>query len=298
MKIKTAITLALSLLAGVAQADSFDRVKETGVIKLGYREKSVPVSFKDINGNPAGQTVDECKAFTNYLEKAINKRLNIEWVIVTPKDRIDAVKTGKIDLECGSTTNTNNRRKEVGFSIPTYISSMRVAKMPSTVFKLMDNQSYKIDALVIDGTSAVDFISITNDGYKTVKPDYKKMIVKDMSEALDKLKTSKKPAVVIYDDILLFSAIQARNDRNDFRVTNDILSVDPYGIMYEKGSKLGKHLNEFLTTEMKTGAFLNTYNKWFMEDIKDTKGNIIKLNIPTSKLLNDVIRFPSNIVGN
>lgn len=298
MKIKTAITLALSLLAGVAQADSFDRVKETGVIKLGYREKSVPVSFKDINGNPAGQTVDECKAFTNYLEKAINKRLNIEWVIVTPKDRIDAVKTGKIDLECGSTTNTNNRRKEVGFSIPTYISSMRVAKMPSTVFKLMDNQSYKIDALVIDGTSAVDFISITNDGYKTVKPDYKKMIVKDMSEALDKLKTSKKPAVVIYDDILLFSAIQARNDRNDFRVTNDVLSVDPYGIMYEKGSKLGKHLNEFLTTEMKTGAFLNTYNKWFMEDIKDTKGNIIKLNIPTSKLLNDVIRFPSNIVGN
>lgn len=297
MRTKTTIALALALLAGAAQADSFDRVVETGTIKLGYREKSVPVSFKDSQGNPAGQTVDECKAFVGSLEKRLGKPIAIEWVMVTPKDRIEAVKTGKIDLECGSTTNTAKRREDVGFSIPTYISNMRVAKLPSTTFKLMDNQSYKIDAIVIDGTSAVDFISI-NDGYKTVKPDYNKVAVKDMTEALDKLKASQKPAIVIYDDILLLSAIQARADKAAFQVTDDHLSVDPYGIMYQKGSKLGTYLNEFLATEMKTGAFTKTYNKWFLSDITDAKGNTINLNNPMSKLLSDVIRFPSNIVGN
>lgn len=298
MRTKTTIALALALLAGAAQADSFDRVAQTGTIKLGYREKSVPVSFKDAQGNPAGQTVDECKAFVGSLEQRLGKPIAIEWVMVTPKDRIEAVKTGKIDLECGSTTNTESRRKDVDFSIPTYISSMRVAKMPSTIFKLNGEQSYKIDALVIDGTSALDFISIKNDGYKTTKPDYNKVLVKDMNEALDRLKASKKPAIVIYDDILLLSAIKARPDQVAFQVTNDHLSADPYGIMYQKGSKLGTYLNEFLATEMKSGAFTKTYNKWFLSDIKDYNGKTINLNTPMSDLLSDVIRFPSNIVGN
>jgi glutamate/aspartate transport system substrate-binding protein len=298
MRTKTTIALALTLLAGVAQADSFDRVVQTGTIKLGYREKSVPVSFKDAQGNPAGQTVDECKAFVGSLEQRLGKPISIEWVIVTPNDRIEAVKSGKIDLECGSTTNTEKRREDVGFSIPTYISSMRVAKMPSTIFKMRDLQSYKIDALVMDGTSAVDFISVNNDGFKTTKPDYNKVIVKDMNDALDKLKASKKPAIVIYDDILLMSAIQARTDKAAFQITDDRLSVDPYGIMFAKGSKIGNYVNEFLATEMTSGQFKKTYDKWFMSDIKDPYGNTINLNNPMSNLLSDVIRFPSNIVGN
>lgn len=298
MKTKTAIAMVLALMAGVAQADSLDTVVNTGTIKLGFREKSVPVSFKDSQGNPAGQTVDECKAFVNYLEKKVGKTLNVEWVMVTPKDRIEAIKTGKIDLECGSTTNTAKRRVDVDFSIPTYISNMRVAKLPSTTFKLNDIQSVKIDAIVIGGTSAEDFVSIVNDKEKTTKPDYNKIIVKDLTEALDKLKASQKPAIVIYDDILLISAIKARADRNAFQVTEDHLSVDPYGIMYQKGSKLGKHLNDYLTIEMQTGVFKQTYNKWFTTDIIDNKGIQINLSNRMSPLLADVIRFPSTTVGN
>jgi ABC-type amino acid transport substrate-binding protein len=298
MKTKTAIAITMALMAGVAQADTYDTVVQTGTIKLGFREKSVPVSFKDAQGNPAGQTVDECKAFVNYLEKKVGKTLNVEWVMVTPKDRIEAIKTGKIDLECGSTTNTEKRRVDVDFSIPTYISNMRVAKLPSTTFKLNDIQSVKIDAIVIGGTSAEDFVSIVNDKEKTTKPDYNKIIVKDLTEALDKLKASQKPAIVIYDDILLISAIKARADKNAFQVTDDHLSVDPYGIMYQKGSKLGKVLNDYLTVEMQTGAFTQTYNKWFTTDIIDNKGIQINLANRMSPLLADVIRFPSKVVGN
>lgn len=298
MKTKTAIAMVLALMAGVAQADSLDTVVNTGTIKLGFREKSVPVSFKDAQGNPAGQTVDECKAFVSYLEKKVGKTLNVEWVMVTPKDRIEAIKTGKIDLECGSTTNTAKRRVDVDFSIPTYISNMRVAKLPSTTFKLNDIQSVKIDAIVIGGTSAEDFVSIVNDKEKATKPDYNKIIVKDLTEALDKLKASQKPAIVIYDDILLISAIKARADKNAFQITEDHLSVDPYGIMYQKGSKLGKHLNDYLTIEMQTGVFKQNYSKWFTTDIIDNKGIQINLSNRMSPLLADVIRFPSTTVGN
>lgn len=70
MKTKSAITIALALLAGAAQADSLDRVAQTGTIKLGFREKAVPVSYKDAQGNPTGQTVETCKNFVAYLEKS------------------------------------------------------------------------------------------------------------------------------------------------------------------------------------------------------------------------------------
>lgn len=298
MKTKSAITIALALLAGVAQADSLDRVAQTGTIKLGFREKAVPVSYKDAQGNPTGQTVETCKNFVAYLEKKLGKPLATEWVMVTPKDRIEAIKTGKIDLECGATTNTAKRREDVDFAIPTYISNMRVAKLPSTTFNLIGNQSYKIDAIVIDGTSAVDFITTNNEGNKTVKPDYNKILVKDMTEALDKLKASQKPAIVIYDDILLLSAIKARADKDAFIVTEDHLSVDPYGIMSQKGSKLGKVLNDYITVEMQTGVFTQNYNKWFTSDILDTKSVKINLSNKMSKTLADVVRFPTNVVGN
>lgn len=298
MKTKSAITIALALLAGAAQADSLDRVAQTGTIKLGFREKAVPVSYKDAQGNPTGQTVETCKNFVAYLEKKLGKPLTTEWVMVTPKDRIEAIKTGKIDLECGATTNTAKRREDVDFAIPTYISNMRVAKLPSTTFNLIGNQSYKIDAIVIDGTSAVDFITTNNEGNKTVKPDYNKILVKDMTEALDKLKASQKPAIVIYDDILLLSAIKARADKDAFIVTEDHLSVDPYGIMSQKGSKLGKVLNDYITVEMQTGVFTQNYNKWFTSDILDTKSVKINLSNKMSKALADVVRFPTNVVGN
>lgn len=298
MKTKSAITIALALLAGAAQADSLDRVAQTGTIKLGFREKAVPVSYKDAQGNPTGQTVETCKNFVAYLEKKLGKPLTTEWVMVTPKDRIEAIKAGKIDLECGATTNTEKRRLDVDFSIPTYISHMRVARLPSTSFTLIGKQSQKIDAIVIDGTSAVDFISINNEGNKTVKPDYNKIVVKDMTEALDKLKASQKPAIVIYDDILLISAIKARADKDAFVVTDDHLSVDPYGIMSQKGSKLGKVLNDYITVEMATGVFTQNYNKWFTSDILDNKSVKINLSNKMSKALADVVRFPTNIVGN
>lgn len=292
------IALAISLVAGVAQADSFDRIKENGYIKLGYREKSVPVSFKDIEGQAAGQTVDLCKQFVSSLEKTIGKQLTVEWVMVTPKDRIEAVKTGKIDMECGSTTNTAKRRVDVDFSIPTYISNMRAATLPKTKFKLFDSKVIKYNAYVIDGTSAVDFISIKSKDKNITKPDYNKIVIKDMTEALDNLKENPNPSIIIYDDILLISAIKSRNDKQSFFVTDDHLSVDPYGIMTEKGSKLGSLLNNFLKNEMQNGNFLSTYNKWFINEFKDNKGILVNLEKPMNSSLKDVMRFPTNVVGN
>ena len=48
--------------------------------------------------------------------------LAIEWVPVTLEDRFSAVAQGKIDLLCGSATETLERRKQVSFSLPIFPS--------------------------------------------------------------------------------------------------------------------------------------------------------------------------------
>ncbi len=50
------------LVGGSAMADTLGRVRDSGVIKLGFREDAAPFSFRDSIGEPAGYTVDLCRA--------------------------------------------------------------------------------------------------------------------------------------------------------------------------------------------------------------------------------------------
>jgi glutamate/aspartate transport system substrate-binding protein len=39
---------------------TLDKIKETGVVQLGYRETSRPFSFLGTDGQPAGYSIDLC----------------------------------------------------------------------------------------------------------------------------------------------------------------------------------------------------------------------------------------------
>ena len=47
--------------------------------------------------------------------------LKVRWVKLTIQDRIDAVRTGKVDLECSTTTWTLSRQQLVDFSLVTFV---------------------------------------------------------------------------------------------------------------------------------------------------------------------------------
>ena len=45
----------------------------------------------------------------------------MRWVKLTIQNRIDAVRTGKVDLECSTTTWTLSRQQLVDFSLVTFV---------------------------------------------------------------------------------------------------------------------------------------------------------------------------------
>jgi ABC-type amino acid transport substrate-binding protein len=103
--------------AGQEIRPTLDKIKETGVIHLGYRETSRPFSFVGSDGKPAGYSVDLCRQVVGGIRESLTLAdLKVAWVAVTPGNRIPELVKGTIDLECGSTTITFSRMEEVAFS--------------------------------------------------------------------------------------------------------------------------------------------------------------------------------------
>jgi len=116
------LVLLLAASAAVAQDATLDKIRNSGTITLGYRVDAVPFSFDGPDQRPAGFSVDLCKRVASGLARALKlPGVNMRWVPVTSQNRIEQVASGKVDLECGTTTVTLGRQESVDFSLITFL---------------------------------------------------------------------------------------------------------------------------------------------------------------------------------
>jgi glutamate/aspartate transport system substrate-binding protein len=114
--------LAALCCATALQAATLDDIRERGSIRLGYSETKAPFSFKARDdGQPAGYSVDLCKCVAAAVARSLAPpALKVEWVPLVPSTRVEAVLMQRVDIECGTTTATLSRRRQVDFSLPIY----------------------------------------------------------------------------------------------------------------------------------------------------------------------------------
>jgi ABC-type amino acid transport substrate-binding protein len=128
LRLATFVTalLAVALLPlADASADTLDRVRQAGKITLGFRADARPFSFQDGSGKPVGYSVELCQKVVEEVKTEIGlPALTEEWVPVTLENRFQAVQEGKVDLLCGADSETLQRRKDVAFSIPIFLSGI------------------------------------------------------------------------------------------------------------------------------------------------------------------------------
>src|ERR1700744_6595829 len=124
MRMRSLRVLAIGLVAAccAASADAEEltgtlkKIKETGIINIGYRDSSIPFSYLDDNQIPGGGAIDICLKIVDAVKKELKlEKLTVEFNPVTSSARIPLLANGTIDLECGSTTNNFDRLKQVDF---------------------------------------------------------------------------------------------------------------------------------------------------------------------------------------
>jgi ABC-type amino acid transport substrate-binding protein len=118
------IVLLLSVVES-ASAQTLTHIRDTGVLRVGYRQDAQPFSYQD-GGAAKGYSVVLCQKIADAAKEKLQlPELRTDLVPVTSEeDGLDALRQGKVDLHCGATIATLSRRGSVAFSIPTFSSGM------------------------------------------------------------------------------------------------------------------------------------------------------------------------------
>ncbi|MCA8452679.1 amino acid ABC transporter substrate-binding protein [Burkholderia multivorans] len=303
MKIKTiALSAVLAITASSAFADPVtDRIFASHQVNMGVRDSSAPLSYKLPDGSHVGMAVDICNAVVDELKKK-DPTIKVNYIPVTSDNRIPLTKQGKIDMECGSTTNNKSRRQDVEFSVPYYVSGIRVVAMKKDgLNSLLDLK--KGDTVIFTKGTTTDksIFSIR----KIVKVDWDSKAIKfkqgkDHQDSFDQL-TAGNAKIFANDDILIAGLIANSKDPSQYQILPESFSIEPYGIMTQKdATDLQELINTKIINMMKTvdsepGSFRSIYKKWFMQPIPPYNRS---LNWPMPPLLSDVVRMPTTKVGN
>ena len=244
------------------------KVRESGAVTIGYRESSVPFSYlsraqradrlfdRVVQGNRRGD--ERCGAQ--------DARRSSGWP-VNPTTRIDAVASGKVDLECGSTTSNLERQKRVGFSPTMFVSGTKLLVKngsPIKSFRDLAGQTVAVTAGTTNEKAMRDLSARFKLGLNLlVSPDH--------AESFALVKAGKAVAFAT-DDVLLYGLIaqdKAENKgRSDYEVVGEFLSYDPYGVMFRKGdAQFAAVIHDTFVTLAQDGEIERQYKRWFLRKL-------------------------------
>ena len=284
-----AFTGAAMLASEAAAQDStLKKIRDTGTIKIGHRDASVPFSYLDDSQKPIGYGVDICLKIADAVKANLKLRnLKVEFVPVTSQTRIPVLTGGNIDLECGSTTNSVERQKQVAFAPTYFMTGTKIVVKKSSGIKGYDD---------LKGKTVVFTQGTTNERAMKAYNDEKKLGInfipaKDHAESFLTVDTGRAVAFPM-DDIILYGLIANARNPGDFVVVGDFISDDPYGIMMRKDDAEFKKLVDGVVSGLyKSGEINKIYTKWFQSKIPP-KG--VNLNFPMSDSLKEAIKSPND----
>jgi ABC-type amino acid transport substrate-binding protein len=251
------------------------RIKASGSVRVGYRTQAVPFSYEARESQPYGYSIDLCEAIVADVAREIGvNSLRTEYRRVTPSDRIDQVVDGRIDLECGASTNTAERRARVAFSPLIFVSGTRLlVRRGGRVHSLRDLAGRRV--VVVRGTTNAD---VMRELAARAAPAFSVLEVDDYAQGLAVLADGRAEALAA-DDILMVGYLAEHGLQRQYVVVGGLLSYEPYGIMFAKhDAPLAAVVDASLRRLAATREIRWIYDKWFMRRLPSG----VRLGVPMS----------------
>jgi glutamate/aspartate transport system substrate-binding protein len=261
-----------------ALSGRLQRIKATGIVRLGYRENTIPFSYVGPDGKPVGYSLELCDAIVATIAEELGTaKLTVEYVRVTPLDRIEHVVSGAVDLECGATTSTAERRRQVAFSPVVFITGTRIAVPRGSPIRGVAGLSGRSVAVVRGTTNEAamrEIDRLRGLGVTFVAAD-------DYRDALALVATGKAEALAA-DEVLLRGLLVEIDRTRDFRLVGELLSFEPYGIMYPRDDPaLAEVVDRTLRGLAASREIVWIYNRWFVRPLPSGR----RLDLPMSPQL-------------
>ena len=262
------MTLAgLSLTApGLAYADRLDDIRKAGVLRVATFDSNPPFGYVDATSNQiVGLDVDYAKALADKLG------VKLELQPTNPANRIPFLTSKKVDLVLANFTITDERAKQVDFSIP-YFSS---------------GQQFLAKKGVLKSTDQINSLRVGAD--------------KGTTNEITLREKFPQATIVAYDDTpFAFAALRAGNvqaitqdgpklvgllanvpDKQNYEIPAFTISNDYEGVGVPKNeARLLSVVNETLTDLEASGNAAKIYDQWFGPHSKAPLPRLYKIGDP------------------
>jgi polar amino acid transport system substrate-binding protein/glutamate/aspartate transport system substrate-binding protein len=255
-----ALTLACALAAPVmAQSGALERIRKAGAITMGYTGGAAPFSSRDAGGQPQGYSVELCREIASGIRAQLGlSSLETRWVELTIQDRLEAVRTGRVDIECGTTTWTLDRQKQVDFSLITFVDGGSIlARVESEVGRLSDFGGKRI--AVITGTTTEKVLKESIER-RSIRAEIVTVRTRDAGlQLLDQRKVDGFAS----DRMVLIGVVLGTPTQATFKLLDEDFSVEPYALALPRGDPdFRLAVNRVLARLYRTGEIEKIYGRW------------------------------------
>jgi glutamate/aspartate transport system substrate-binding protein len=286
----TATALCVAGHAAIAQelTGTLEKIRSTGIITIGHRESSIPFSYYDKNEKVVGYAVDLCYLVADAVKASLGlAKLEVKLVPITPSLRIPSILSEKIDLACETMTNNLERQKVVGFSSTYFVAANRFVSKVAANLRTLDDLKGRTVVSTIASTNLKQISELNAQRHLGLTI----VAAKDNFEAFRMLESDRAAAVVM-DDILLYGLVANSAAPADYVVSDDPLSVEPYGIVLRRDDPAFKKVvDDALAVIFHSGDINKIYAKWFLNPIPP---NGTSLNVPMSAALKRATANPTD----
>lgn len=255
----TSLTLVSGLVSGVAKADKLDDIKKVGTVRIAVFDSNPPFGFIDPKTKKlAGYDVDIANAIASDLG------VKLELRPTNPANRIPLLSSKKIDLIAANFTVTDERAKQVDFSIPYFatgqkfiarkgvltqpddIAKLRIGADKGTVQEITLRERYPTAKVISYDDTPLAFAALRNGNVQAITQDDAKLVG------------------------LLANLPEAQ--KADFEISPFSITREYQAVAASKGEgRLIDAVNQTLLKLEKEGEAEKIYNRWFGPETKSAQ---------------------------
>ena len=251
------LTISASPLWAREWSGTLQQVKESGKIRIGYRESLPPMSFLGPDGQPAGYSLDICRLIAGEVERTIGSAVAVEYVAVTSENRFEALNDNRIDILCGATTKTISRGEIVDFTQLIFTTGAAFMTLKDT--QLM-NQFDGKKIGVSKGTTTAETLA------NLLRETQAKAELVPMGSSAEALAALDKGDIdaMAADQVVLIGLALTSGHPTNYSFLPDLFSYEPLALAVRRNDADFRLVADRVIAELyRTQKILPIYDRWF-----------------------------------
>ncbi|MBV8660453.1 MAG: trypsin-like peptidase domain-containing protein [Burkholderiales bacterium] len=266
-----------------ALTGTLKKIKESGVVNLGYHSGEPPYSYVTDKQQPIGYYIDLCAGVVDAIKRATGPQIRVNFVPVTTQNHYSLLADGAIDLDCAPSLNEQAKHGHIAFSVNVSTREIRAGVKAGSGLRSWQDLAGKRIGIV----NAFNTQQIKNRLPSSVTYSY----LHSMIESITMLTQDKIDAIVL-PEIYLAEGRTQLDEAHKYDIVGDAMLVEPFAMAMRPDDAPFKQLvDQALQESFKNGYARRAYEKWLVLPIPP-RGLTIAM--PMSRALNELFLHPND----